>query len=223
MRNIHVLKTDKPSRLYLSDYTTGQHIYITSDEEIKEGCLDLIKYKNHTLGWYLMIKNNSTVLIKYDGSGLYFNTETTKIFKIILTTDGDLIKDGIQAIDDEFLEWFIKNPSCEEVDIKKIYLSNDGQWKEVLLPSEWEVNTKVKLLIIPKEETLEDVAKRYIEEYDVEHYISIEDFIMGAKWQQEQDKNKFSEEDMLLAFQTGRNFQLTGENNFKELIEQLKK
>jgi hypothetical protein len=28
---------------------------------------------------------------------------------------------------------------------------------------------------------------------------------------------------MKLAFETGRNFQLTGENNFNELIEQFKK
>ena len=39
----------------------------------------------------------------------------------------------------------------------------------------------------------------------------------------EQKKLMYSEEDMSLAFETGRNFQLTGENNFKELIEQLKK
>ena len=42
----------------------------------------------------------------------------------------------------------------------------------------------------------------------------------GAKWQQDR---MYSEEDMKLAFETGRNFQLTGENNFVELIEQLKK
>jgi hypothetical protein len=40
--------------------------------------------------------------------------------KIILTTDGDLIKDGIQVIDDdEFLEWFVKNPSCERVEVSE--------------------------------------------------------------------------------------------------------
>jgi hypothetical protein len=45
-------------------------------------------------------------------------------------------------------------------------------------------------------------------------------FIKGAKWQAER---MYSEEDMKLAFETGRNFQLTGENNFNELIEQFKK
>jgi hypothetical protein len=39
--------------------------------------------------------------------------------KIILTTDQDLISDGVQAIDDEFLEWFVNNPSCEEVEVFK--------------------------------------------------------------------------------------------------------
>ena len=40
--------------------------------------------------------------------------------KIILTTDQDLIKDGIQAIDDEFLEWFVKNPNCEVIKVNKL-------------------------------------------------------------------------------------------------------
>jgi hypothetical protein len=45
-------------------------------------------------------------------------------------------------------------------------------------------------------------------------------FIKGANWQA---KRMYSEENMKLAFETGRNFQLTGENNFNELIEQFKK
>jgi hypothetical protein len=40
--------------------------------------------------------------------------------KIILTTDQDLIKDGVQAIDDEFLKWFFKNPSCESVEVESM-------------------------------------------------------------------------------------------------------
>jgi hypothetical protein len=167
-KNIHILPTDKPSRLwknnllqgilvlnkYALPFNTAQNIYITSSEEIKEGCLDLIKYKNHTLGWYLMIKNNSTVLIKYDGSGLYFNTEITKIFKIILTTDTKLIKDGVQAIDDEFLEWFVKNPNCEFIKVKKECCGQcDERLCEVndLGRKETKENTFYKI-IIPKEE-----------------------------------------------------------------------
>jgi hypothetical protein len=56
--------------------------------------------------------------------------------KIILTTDQDLIKDGVQAIDDEFLEWFTNNPSCEEVEvgygwIRLTETNNEGYWVSI--------------------------------------------------------------------------------------------
>jgi hypothetical protein len=111
MKNIHVLPTDKLSRLHkignelgLTDKPNNnflakqQNIYITSDEEIKEG------------DWYYYFGH----IVKYDSDE---NTLTPNCKKIILTTDQDLIKDGVQAIDDEFLEWFVKNPSCEEVEV----------------------------------------------------------------------------------------------------------
>jgi hypothetical protein len=110
MKNIHVLPTDKPSRLHkignelgLTDKPNNnflakqQNIYITSDEEIKQG--DWCIYKTGEIIQYLV----------------KLNTDNLK--KIILTTDQDLIKDGVQAIDDEFLEWFINNPSCEWVEV----------------------------------------------------------------------------------------------------------
>jgi hypothetical protein len=124
MKNVHILPTDKPSRLIHNDanqlcyqsnksfkndrrwmYRKKFNIYITSDEDIKEGdwCID---------------KHN-----------FVYKQETDKIFseftgskKIILTTDQDLIKDGVQAIDNEFLEWFVKNPSCDEVEVKTRYV-----------------------------------------------------------------------------------------------------
>jgi len=54
--------------------------------------------------------------------------------EILLSTDTELQKDGVQAIDDEFLEWFVKNPSCEFVEIvddkklssKSIYNAVEG-------------------------------------------------------------------------------------------------
>lgn len=115
MKNIYILKTDKPSRL-LKDLVDGTYqlkkevlygnrfelplnIYIISDEEIKEG------------DWW----------INLDDSNIYHtifwqlanNAPSCK--KIVLTTDPDLIKDGVQPIDDEFLEWFVNNPNCEKV------------------------------------------------------------------------------------------------------------
>lgn len=112
MKNIHVIPSDKPSRLLKTipkgnlllskKHTMGSHwenknIYITNDVEIKEG--DCFLHPDNT------VERASRNL---DGRG---------VKKIILTTDQNLIKDGVQAIDDKFLEWFVKNPSCEFVKI----------------------------------------------------------------------------------------------------------
>jgi hypothetical protein len=37
--------------------------------------------------------------------------------EILLSTNKLLIKDGVQPIDDDFLEWFVKNPSYEKVGV----------------------------------------------------------------------------------------------------------
>ena len=69
-------------------------------------------------------------------------------------------------------------------------------------------------------ETLEEAAHNHQKgNYDWQNEKRLS-FIAGAIWQAER---MYSEEDMKLAFETGRNFQLTGENNFNELIEQFKK
>ena len=127
MKNIHILPTDKPSRLSIlnsgklnfgaeamsSSNSKLQHIYITNDQEIKEG-----DYRMNIQRDYFK---------KSDKEGLeYYNKRNDVFKKIILTTDQDLINNGVQAIDDEFLEWFVKNPSCEEVEIKPL-LSNNGR------------------------------------------------------------------------------------------------
>ena len=116
MKNIYLLPTDKPSRLHLWTDENGtrsalcgleyshtrntQHIYITSDKEITgfENNIWVIK------GQRVFLWQNTMALVS-----------NNKPRKIILTTDQDLIKDGVQAIDDEFLEWFVKNPNCEFV------------------------------------------------------------------------------------------------------------
>jgi len=121
MRNIHLIPTDKPSRLIkqtngklrLSDIVfrgqvasgITQNIYITSDEEITEG------------DWFYDL-DTKYVKIKqsFENSHLDFNAK-----KIIMTTDVDLIKDDVQALDNEFLQWFVENPSCEEVEVSEDY------------------------------------------------------------------------------------------------------
>jgi hypothetical protein len=125
MKNIHVLPTNKPSRLgYLTKKgkevykdlrvfdklmpnildSENQHIYITNDEKPKEG------------NWVNDGTNNPYKWTKNDVEDCLYNPGVANYKgckKIILTTDQSL--DGVQAISDEFLQWFVQNPSCEEV------------------------------------------------------------------------------------------------------------
>jgi hypothetical protein len=135
MKNIFVLPTDKPSRLafdiddnfYLlceepvffkhQELVENRSIYITSSEKIKEG------------DWYLDTFKNEIRKAQLD----LFN-DTYK--KIILTTDQKLIEDGIQAIDNEFLRWFKKNPTCECVEIDKGYRGVDLFNYQIIIPQE---------------------------------------------------------------------------------------
>jgi hypothetical protein len=131
MKNIHVLPTDKPSRLIKSQdndliylntnvpnwfeiwlKTTKQNIYITSDEEIK----DVRPYEGK---WQL---EQGQILNKFPT----YLTDLSECKLVIMTTDQDLIKDGVQAIDDEFLEWFVKNPSCEKVEFETDIIGSEG-------------------------------------------------------------------------------------------------
>jgi hypothetical protein len=116
-----------------------QNIYITSDEEIKEGDwfhLDMSDNDRpdeiHQMGTN---KRSKTGGINFSEP----NSWTRSCKKIILTTDQDLIKNGVQAIDDEFLKWFVKNPSCEEVEVDSFVKYNPIVY-QIILPKpkqEW--------------------------------------------------------------------------------------
>jgi hypothetical protein len=118
MKNVFLIPTEKPSRLFIIDgklynyhkpqqgdgvNEINQYIYITSDEKIKEGVEQ----------WYL----DKVLNEPYNSGGAQYSSKQDVI---ILTTDQDLIKDGVQVIDDEFLEWFVKNPSCEWVEVESM-------------------------------------------------------------------------------------------------------
>ena len=162
MKNIHLIPTDRPSRLIHNDsnqlcyqsnksfkndrkwmYRKKFNIYITSDEEIKEGdyCISHLNIIDEG-----KIHNSQTI----------FNPKTKEHLillqsckKIILTTDTQLIQDGVQPIDYEFLEWFIKNPSCEKVEVEQILDACDTTTES------W---TKYKI-IIPSSEIWKDIPE----------------------------------------------------------------
>jgi hypothetical protein len=143
MRNVHISPTEKPSRLVkfftnkfhlckeilpIQDEEQYQNIYITNDEEIKEG--DYIKCAGKIGKVVKILKKDKYPYLVEDG----FRLSRSESEKITLTTDQSL--DGVQAIDDEFLEWFVKNPSCEFVEvgygwIRLTETDNEGYWVSI--------------------------------------------------------------------------------------------
>ncbi len=173
-KNIWVILTDKPSRLYFDVLTKDlllqerlsvnptsfpierKNIYITSDEEIKEGFV--FNTFNNTL--YKIVPDDSSRKTLSEPTNLplcAINKEYC--FKIILTTDQDLIKDGVQAIDDEFLEWFVKNLSCEFIEVEKFHGIKTSVAEISAVSGNYDYNWKGRgdlrdyKIIIPKEES----------------------------------------------------------------------
>ncbi len=168
MKNIHLIPTDKLSRYvtnYMEQNMQFQNIYITSDEKPKSG------------DWSL-----------YAGCKLHKCIEDIigdEFKKIILTTDQDLIEDGVQAIDDEFLEWFVKNPSCESVDVESNYRVKSGTIQEHNEGKAGYEYYEYKIIIPkeePKQETLEEAEQKTPDEYlQVCKYCSSEE-VARCKW-----------------------------------------
>jgi hypothetical protein len=227
MKNIHVLPADKPSNGYilgkcikeLSDVKIGQlvktyhlmfdeeyfkpqNIYITSDEEIKEGDWFMSDFNSFPI-------HNIKELSEREGTLGWEQKDLKNNLKIILTTDQDLIKDGVQAIDYEFLEWFVKNPSCERIEVNGISDVALGGFADVyykiIIPRttqqiiDEDYAGGLEMGQIPakeetKQETLEEIAEKYSEEFFNRDEISMRNskvsYIAGAKWQVKQDKQE---------------------------------
>jgi hypothetical protein len=168
-------------------------MFITSDEEFKVEDWVIEFQKGDDIGEVHFI--NSEYVIAGDIQK-----------KIILTTDFTLAPD-VHKISDEFLEWFVKNPSCEEVGVEL-------KTKQLVRPYDvYNETVSYYKIIIPKEEpkqlTLEEEAEKYSREvwgvyYDDVHpdiaitqtqgEISVKDFSRGAKWQA---KRMYSEEEVI--------------------------
>jgi len=245
MKNIFLLPTDKLSRLFKVsgelkltrnfDFYNGseyQNIYITSDEEIKEGD-------------YVIEDIGGVVYGPIDRESIVENPK-----KIILTTDQDLIKDGVQAIDDKFLEWFVENPTCEEIKVNKLYygaLSGfaDAGYK-IIIPKEepkQELPTydeSVQHILTahkipkelfgqeePKQETLEEFPQETLEELAKDFYSDDDEMMLRIAFRRgytECEERMYSEEDMKKAFNSSSlTSMLDVYDSFEEFIKQFKK
>ena len=172
-KNLWVIPTKNPSRLYyhlelkqfvltnkimLREFVINQNTYITNGEEIKGG--DWFIFENKLFN-ALNFGDKEFICVRGKWGLSHKRTECKKI---ILTTNKLLIKDGVQAIDNEFLSWFVKNSSCRFVKTIKTefdanFLKPSGKYSKyyvgkeesiIGLPSLVEkINYKI---IIPSEE-----------------------------------------------------------------------
>jgi hypothetical protein len=220
MKNIHILPTDKPSRLYLgnngnfvfgmmqtsiqsrNDDFTNQNTHITSNKDINEND-------------YIITKDGRLVQVSY-----LLSKDLDGASKVILTTDQSL--DGVQAIDDEFLKWFVNNSNCEYIEVEEVYFHGTGYYKVSELSEQdkekYSFMKKYKI-IIPKEEPKQRLEK-YSERFDNKDNELVEGVFNPENWgkrlvKEDADKDSFedvtkykkersySEEDVKNAFLDG--------------------
>jgi hypothetical protein len=118
MKNIFLIPTDKPSRLYyhsdlkqlvltnktmLREFVINQNIYITSNSKF-------VRDEYITDGVEVMKATPKLV----EAQGLVDRRDWKKI---LMTTDPELIKDGVHPIGEDFLQWFVENPTCIKVEV----------------------------------------------------------------------------------------------------------
>jgi hypothetical protein len=223
MKNVFVLPTDKPSRLFRDSFGkllysinidqeqkhfAPQHLYITSDEEINEG------------NWFYDL-DTKYVKIKqsWENSHLNFNGK-----KIILTTDQDLIKEGVQAIDDEFLEWFVKNPSCEYVEVSEDYFKPSNMV--------YGHDTEPYKIIIPKEEQKQHLIDMMRNDEELELYDETEHLLSTQANKErlledvkEETQRMYSEEEVIDLLQEMNDYPtiFEGRIDIKEWFDRYKK
>jgi hypothetical protein len=140
-QNIFIVPTDKPSRLSIlnsgklnfgaeimsSSNSNPQHIYITENTVVKEGEYGLA-FAHGIRGF-----GRKRYVFKHDGSA---KSKLTAISvgcqKIILASDPDLIKDNIQPIEDNFIEWFVAKANdsgkpIEIIEVKSMNILHTGE------------------------------------------------------------------------------------------------
>ncbi len=144
-----MLPTEKPSNFYSID---GKH-KLTNSTMVMDWYISSVGYEPHNI--YITSDEEIKIDDYYLGDDNHIYCLVTTVNsngkKIILTTDQDLIEEGVQPISDEFLEWFVKNPSCEEVEVQKWFDGLDFLEYKIIIPKEE-----------PKQETLEEAAEKWV-------------------------------------------------------------
>jgi hypothetical protein len=230
MKNIHVLPTDKPSRLGYIFESESYHIftneenpcdiadnlayyrniYITNSEDIKEGDYILI-HGHYKHGKHVTKVINITDTYEVIEGG---NHVKKACQKIILTTDPKLIEDGVQGIDNEIVMWFINNPTCEHVKVDEYNTFGVDNWKYLItIPED-----------IVKEQTIEEI----VETLDTKQMDELDIFLKGVEWKDTQNKELYDDlvdllERLRPIYREDSDLHLKYEQKRLDLIEVLKK
>lgn len=125
MKNIFLLPTDEPSRLWFDNlshklklsemktlvgYKASRNVYITNDEEVNIGDYVIVSCSEEDIEEVRIVKEYYNEHFLFEGKS---QIHMVHCKKIILTTDYNLIEEGIQAVDNHFLKWFVNNQNCE--------------------------------------------------------------------------------------------------------------
>ncbi len=197
-------------------------LYVTSEEALKPG------------DWYIntflaLLQQEPEIHAKKSDFVAHKKDPLFKYCKkIVLTTDSDLIKDAIQAIDNEFLEWFVQNLSCEKVEIKHIikeYVDDqdaygyDASYYTIAIPKKEPIHTSYtgKVWEPSKQETVEEAAEKY---WSRQPY-NEDPFVEGVKWQQERSYSK--EEVWKLVNKLNQTLNIGSDLTLEEWFKQFKK
>jgi len=221
MKNVYLLPTDKPSRGI---------VFFNGTYRIEKGFINYPK----------------EIFPSSQGFNIYITTdeeikkrdcvveEVGIPKKIILTTDPKLIADGVQAIDDEFLEWFVKNPSCEVAPIITTIVSNECNYKTNIGFESWKEEPKqekVKQAAYKKEFTdlIKEIFNKYsnhtqLPEENFDYFIDEEDFEKASveivEWYEQFKKNQcermYSKEVLKAFWYAGCAFTIGSHKDFKQ-------
>jgi hypothetical protein len=122
MKNIFLIPTDKESRLW-RDLDSNK---LRFENISKPNSNECTKCSNE---YVYITSDGKFVRDEYITDGIEVIKATPKLVnaqglvdrrdwkKILMTTDPELIKDGVHPIGEDFLQWFVENPTCIKVEV----------------------------------------------------------------------------------------------------------
>ena len=219
MKNIHVFPSRIPGKLGYIGESNQYHLF--SNGENPHDLFDnLATYKDMYItsenpievdDWCLSLSKDAAYGEVYRCWNVALINEEDR--KIVLTTNKNLIQEGVQEIGLTFLQWFISNSKCESVGLVTQYKTSGGEWISYDKDF-WEeggnkpnyITTRFLPIILKDSSNLilDELAEQYaLEKQNVDtskYYIALEAFKKGFEAHQ---KRSYTYEEMKESFSRG--------------------